>query len=171
MAALLTGWRFLIALALPPLLAPQAVVLLERGPLLLAPVLGATLLAAAELAFWSIGARPPGKHSRRLLVTLVIRVWGLSVGGAVLGWLVLAISGLKTAGSLDLTFIGSVDDLAGASGPQGALAVSRLRCRLQLVTTAVSSNSRSGKAHAGWSWEQEGVILEPITAAPKDSAI
>jgi len=107
-AALLTGWRFLIALALPPLLAPQAVVLLERGPLLLAPVLGATLLAASELAFWSIGARPPGKHSGRLLVTLVIRVWGLSVGGAVLGWLVLAISGLKTAGSLDLTFIGSV---------------------------------------------------------------
>lgn len=106
-AALLTGWRFLIALSLLPLLAPQAVVLLERGPLLLSPVLGATLLAASELAFWSIGARPPGPHSPRLLWRLGARVVGLAAGGVVLGWLVLAASGLRTAGTLDLTVIGS----------------------------------------------------------------
>lgn len=108
LAGLVLRWRFLVAVGLFPLAAPLALVMSERGPIALAPVLGAALLVGAELDFWSIDEAVSGPSSLRLRLGLTTRTLVLGVLGVGLGLLVLALSGLRASGALDLTLIGSV---------------------------------------------------------------
>ena len=108
LAGLVLKWRPLVALALLPLSAPVAVVLALRGPIYLAPVLGALLLVATELDFWSIDEAVPGPSAARLRVGLTLRTIVMAVLGLVMGLVVLALVGLRATGGLDLTLIGSL---------------------------------------------------------------
>ncbi|MHB1638368.1 MAG: hypothetical protein ACYCUD_00840 [Candidatus Dormibacteria bacterium] len=108
LAGLLLRWRFLVALGLFPLAGPLALVMAERGPVALAPALGAALLVGAELEFWSIDEAVSGPSSLRLRLGLTARTLVLGVLGVGLGLLVLGFSGLSASGALDLTLIGSV---------------------------------------------------------------
>ena len=108
LAGLVLKWRPLIALALLPLSAPVAVVLVLRGPIYLAPVLGVVLLVATELDFWSIDEAVPGPSAARLRAGLTLRTVVMAALRLGLGLVVLALAGLRATGGLDLTLIGSV---------------------------------------------------------------
>lgn len=107
--AMFAGWPQLVALAVILLAAPEAVVLALHGPILLAPPLGAGLLGASELAYWSVELRAGGSDVQaRLRLRLGLRLLVMATVGAALGVLLLAVSDLPTSGSLDLTILGAV---------------------------------------------------------------
>ena len=108
LVGLALAWRPLIALSLLPLSIPVAVVLVLRGPIYLAPVLGAVLLMAMELDFWSIDESAPGPSARRLRVALSLRTGVMAALGACMGLLVLALAGFGASGGLALTLVGGV---------------------------------------------------------------
>ncbi|MHB1525326.1 MAG: hypothetical protein ACYCZN_03430 [Candidatus Dormibacteria bacterium] len=97
-----------VPLAIILLAVPEALVLAERGPLLLAPLLGAGLLAASELSYWSLQLAQPGRSTARLRAVLSWRLVLLAVAGSGMGWLVLSVAGLPAAGTIDLTLLGVV---------------------------------------------------------------
>jgi hypothetical protein len=107
--AMFAGWPRLVALAVILLAAPEAVVLAMHGPLLLAPPLGAGLLGASELGYWSVDLRAGGSDVRaRLRIRLGLRLLVMAAVGAGLGVLLLAVADLPANGSLDLTILGAV---------------------------------------------------------------
>ncbi len=112
LALLLVGmglnWRPGIALGQMPLAAAVATVLVLRGPVILAPLLGAILLVMSELGFWAVDESAPGVGSRRLRIVLAARTAVMAVLGFLLGLVVLALAGLRASGGLDLTLIGSL---------------------------------------------------------------
>ena len=112
LALLLVGmglsWRPGVALGLLPLAAAVATVLVLRGPVVLAPLLGAILLVMTELGFWAVDESAPRAGSARLRIVLAARTAAMAVLGFVLGLVVLALAGLRASGGLDLTLIGSL---------------------------------------------------------------
>ncbi len=62
-----------------------------------APVVAAALVVAAELAFWSIDGQA-GSSERRLLMRRIFFLAALAVGTAMIGGLLLVISGSLEAG-------------------------------------------------------------------------
>jgi len=105
-------WRPPVPPAVILLAAPEALVLAERGPALLAPLLGAGLLLVAELSYWSLEFTTPGRTGARLRVRLSLRLASMAVAGALVGWLVLEVGGLSATGTLDLTMFGAAAVLA-----------------------------------------------------------
>ena len=112
LALLLVGmglsWRPGVALGLLPLGAAVATVLVLRGPVILAPLLGAILLVMTELGFWAVDESAPRVGSARLRIVLATRTAAMAVLGFVLGLVVLALAGLRASGGLDVTLIGSL---------------------------------------------------------------
>ncbi|HUY10547.1 MAG TPA: hypothetical protein VMW80_14080 [Candidatus Dormibacteraeota bacterium] len=95
---------------------PAGAALSLRGPAQLAPILGAVLLAAAELAYWSIERATPARES--FDVGLFRGVWmvGLCLAGCGAGLLVSAVSDLPVSGGFDLTAMGIVAAVAISFG-------------------------------------------------------
>jgi len=71
-----------------------------------APILGALLLAAAELAFWSIEWALPARESAEVLVFRGLWLAGLCLAGCGAGLLVSAVADLPISGGFDLTALG-----------------------------------------------------------------
>ena len=116
MLLLLSGlslrWQSVTGLAIFPLVIPAALVLVERGPLVAAPMLGVATLAAAELSFWSIDVGVAGSTAPALTRFLGLRLAAMLVAGLLLGMGILALGGVGAAGSLDLTVFGSLAAVA-----------------------------------------------------------
>lgn len=93
----------IVAVAIP---AGAAVAL--RGPAQWAPILGAVLLAAAELGYWSIERATPARESVDVGVHRGVWIVGLCLTGCGAGLLVAAVSDLPISGGFDLTAIGIV---------------------------------------------------------------
>jgi hypothetical protein len=101
-------WRVLTGIGIFPLVAPASVVLVERGPLLLAPLLGIVVLASAELSFWSIDVGAFGSTAPGLIRFLGLRLTAMVVVGLLLGMAILALGGVGASGTLDLTVFGAL---------------------------------------------------------------
>jgi F0F1-type ATP synthase assembly protein I len=104
-------WRGPVPSAVILLAAPEALLLAERGPALLAPLLGAGLLLVAELSFWSLDFSAPARSAARLRVRLAVRLASMAAG-TILGWLVMEIGGFSAGGTIDLTILGAAAVLA-----------------------------------------------------------
>lgn len=132
--AMFFGWPQLVALAVILLAAPDAVVLALHGPLLLAPPLGAALLGASELAYWSVELRKGGSDVQaRLRLHLGLRLLVMATIGAALGVLLLAVADLPASGSLVLTILGAV------------AVVAVLGLAVLLVISSVGEGARPGE--------------------------
>jgi len=105
-------WRGPVPSAVILLAAPEALLLAERGPALLAPLLGAGLLLVAELSFWSLDFSAPARSAARLRVRLAVRLASMAAAGTILGWLVMEIGGFSAGGTIDLTILGAAAVLA-----------------------------------------------------------
>jgi hypothetical protein len=85
---------------------PEGAALVLGGPVLLSPILGAGLLLAAELAFWSIDGATPARESPRVGMLRALWLLGMASVGAVVGLGVLAASTVSISGGFELTVLG-----------------------------------------------------------------
>ena len=79
-----------------------------------APLVGAGLLAVAELAYWSIELRGPGREERRLLARRAAAVVGLALASLLLGAVVVTLTAVPLGG-------GVVWDAVGVAAAAAAL--------------------------------------------------
>lgn len=114
-----SGW---VVLAVALVAIPAGIAVAFRGPAQIAPVLGALLLAAAELAYWSIEKAPPARESTEVGVFRGLWLVGMCLAGCVAGLLISAVSDLPVSGGFDLTALGV---LAAIGVPAGLLWMSR----------------------------------------------
>jgi hypothetical protein len=87
---------------------PEGASLALGGPAILAPVLGSALLAAAELAFWSIDNAVPAKESLQVVLFRGLRLLTVCFVGCALALALYALSATPISGGFDLTAIGIV---------------------------------------------------------------
>lgn len=87
---------------------PEGTSLALGGSAILAPVLGSALLAAAELAFWSIDNAVPAKESLQVVLFRVLRLLTVCLIGCALAFALYALSATPVSGGFDLTAIGIV---------------------------------------------------------------
>ncbi len=85
---------------------PDGAAVALGGSAQLAPVLGALLLAAGELAFWSIEKATPARESAQVGLSRAVWLVGLCLAGCIIGLLITAISDLPVTGGFDLTALG-----------------------------------------------------------------
>lgn len=119
-AALVGGWTALLPWALV-LLGTAYVVSLELRSDdstidAAAPLVGAGLLALAELAYWSLELRGPGREERRLLARRGAALVGLALLSLLLGTLVVTLTAVPLGG-------GAAWDAVGAAAAAAALAL------------------------------------------------
>ncbi|MGH7641513.1 MAG: hypothetical protein ACRENX_00585 [Candidatus Dormibacteria bacterium] len=100
-----SGW---VVPAVVAVAIPEGAVLALGGPAQWTPVLGALLLAAAELAFWSIEREPPAKESAEVGVSRGLWLVGLCLIGCAAGLLMTLIAAIPVSGGFDLTLLGVV---------------------------------------------------------------
>ena len=117
-AALMGGWTALLPWSLV-LLGAAYVASLELRPDAgaidaAAPLVGAGLLAVAELAYWSIELRGPGREERRLLARRAAAVVGLALASLLLGAVVVTLTAVPLGG-------GVVWDAVGVAAAAAAL--------------------------------------------------
>jgi hypothetical protein len=117
-AALVGGWPSSLPWVLV-LLGGAYVVSLELRPDdgtidAAAPLVGAGLLAVAELAYWSLELRGPGREERRLLARRGAALVGLSLLSLVLGTLVVTLTAVPLGS-------GAAWDAVGVAAAAGAL--------------------------------------------------
>jgi hypothetical protein len=77
-----------------------------------APLIGAGVLLAGELATWSMDERYTMRVERGLAVSRALAVAGLVVGGLLVGGLVLALAAAPSGGGLGWTLVGAVSIVA-----------------------------------------------------------
>jgi hypothetical protein len=109
-AALWRGWTTPVAWALA-LLASGYALSLSLGPDRVtidaaAPVVAAALLVVAELAYWSLELRDPGRWEGPLLARRLAVLGTLALVSLALGSLVVVFTTLETGGGVGLTFLG-----------------------------------------------------------------
>jgi hypothetical protein len=119
-AALVGGWPALLPWSLV-LLGTAYVVSLELRPDegtidAAAPLVGAGLLALAELAYWSLELRGPGREERRLLARRGAALVGLALLSLLLGTLVVTLTAVPLGG-------GAAWDAVGVAAAAAALAL------------------------------------------------
>jgi hypothetical protein len=107
LALLLARSRWVVP-AVVAVAIPAGAALALRGPAQWAPILGAVLLASAELAFWSIERATPARESVDVGIYRGVSMVGLCLAGCGAGLLVAAVSDLPISGGFDLTAIGIV---------------------------------------------------------------
>ena len=95
---------------------PGGTVVTLRGPARVAPILGALLLATAELAFWSIERAVVAQESSEVGVFRVVWPLGLGLAGCGAGLVVSAVADIPVSGGFDLTALGSVAAIGVAAG-------------------------------------------------------
>lgn len=109
-----SGW---VMLAVGAVALPEGTTLALGGPAQLAPILGALLLASAELAYWSIERRAPAAESAEVGAFRALWLVALCLAGCGAGLMILAVSDLPISGGFDLTAVG----ILGAIGISVAL--------------------------------------------------
>jgi hypothetical protein len=108
--ALWRGWPTFVAWALA-LLATGYALALSLGPEratidAAAPVVAATLLVVAELAYWSLELRDPGRWEGPLLARRLAVLAALALVSLALGSVVVVVTTVDLDGGLGLTFLG-----------------------------------------------------------------
>ncbi|MGA8427166.1 MAG: hypothetical protein WB801_06225 [Candidatus Dormiibacterota bacterium] len=98
----------LVVPAVAAVAIPEGTSLALGGPAILAPVLGAALLAGAELAFWSIDNAAPVSESGRVVLFRCLRLLTVCLIGCALALALYALSDIPISGGFDLTVIGLV---------------------------------------------------------------
>ena len=98
----------LVVPALAAVAIPEGTSLALGGPAILAPVLGAALLAGAELAFWSIDNATPATESGRVVLFRGLRLITVCLVGCALALALYALSASPISGGFDFTLIGTV---------------------------------------------------------------
>jgi hypothetical protein len=108
--AIWRGWPTLVAWALALLAAGYALALSfgpERATIdAAAPVVAATLLVVAELAYWSLELRDPGRWEGPLLARRLAVLAALALVSLALGSVVVVVTTVDLDGGLGLTFLG-----------------------------------------------------------------
>jgi hypothetical protein len=108
MAVMVLARPQLVVPAVAAVAIPEGTSLALGGPTILAPVLGSALLAAAELAFWSIDNANPARESGRVVLFRGLRLLTMCLIGCVAALALYAISATPLSGGFDLTAIGIV---------------------------------------------------------------
>lgn len=98
----------LVVPAVAAVAIPEGASLALGGPAILAPVLGAALLAGAELAFWSIDNATPARESGRVVLFRGLRLITVCLLGCALALALYALSATPISGGFDLTLIGTM---------------------------------------------------------------
>jgi hypothetical protein len=98
----------LVVPAVAAVAIPEGASLALGGPAILAPVLGAALLAGAEFAFWSIDNATPASESRRVILFRGLRLVTMCLLGCALALAFYALSATPISGGFDLTLIGTI---------------------------------------------------------------
>lgn len=96
----------LVITAIAVVALPEGAALALGGPVVLSPILGAGLLLAAELSFWSIDGADPARELPRVEVLRALRLLGMASAGAAVGLGVLALSTVPISGGFELTALG-----------------------------------------------------------------
>lgn len=105
-AALVLARADWVVPAVAVVIVPEAVTVAIGGPAQLAPVLGTLLLAAAELAFWSIERSSPAQEASGVGLVRLLWLLGVGLAGCAVGLLMATLSELPLAGGFDLTALG-----------------------------------------------------------------
>jgi hypothetical protein len=92
-----------------------------------APLVGAGLLALAELAYWSLELRGPGREERRLLARRGAALVGLALLSLLLGTLVVTLTAVPLGG-------GAAWDAVGVAAAAAALALILRLARCESTT-------------------------------------
>ena len=108
--ALWRGWPTFVAWSLA-LLATGYALSLSLGPEratidAAAPVVAATLLVVAELAYWSLELRDPGRWEGPLLARRLAVLGALALVSLALGSVVVVLTTVDLRGGVGLTFVG-----------------------------------------------------------------
>lgn len=108
--ALWRGWPTFVAWSLALLAAGYALSLSlgpERATIdAAAPVVAATLLVVAELAYWSLELRDPGRWEGPLLARRLAVLGALALVSLALGSVVVVLTTVDLRGGVGLTFVG-----------------------------------------------------------------
>jgi hypothetical protein len=107
-AVMLLARPQLVVPAVAAVAIPEGASLALGGPAILAPVLGAALLAGTELAFWSIDNATPVRESGPVVLFRSLRLLTVCLIGCALALGLYALSATPISGGFDLTLIGLV---------------------------------------------------------------
>jgi hypothetical protein len=120
LVSLLAGWPSLLPWSVVALASAYASALAVRDDPGVAdggaPLYGAGLLLVAELGYWSLDLRGPGREERRLLLRRAAALAALAFASVVLGALVLSLTAVDLGG-------GVVWDVVGVAAAAAALAL------------------------------------------------
>lgn len=105
-----------VVLAVGAVAIPAGAGVVLRGPTQFAPVLGALLLAAAELAYWSIERALAAREPADVGIFRGLWLVGLGLAGCGAGLLLSAVSDLPLSGGFDLTALGILAAIAIPAG-------------------------------------------------------
>ncbi|MGH7667798.1 MAG: hypothetical protein ACRENY_00530 [Candidatus Dormibacteria bacterium] len=106
--ALVLARAALVTVAVLLAAIPAGAALALGGPAPLAPVIGALLLAGAELGFWSIERQLPARESLEVGSFRALWLVGVALAGCGVGMLLSLVSDAPVAGGFDLTALGIV---------------------------------------------------------------